>query len=193
MAAFASICAHTDKDALTHSHYTHCTHCVKATYSLKVSNQQSWRWFVSLPSLFGIINLNCFASDKRWKTHRIYIRCLVVGCGAAPSEGCLSFFFLLFLAASPAFVLASLLLRATFFLLAVSADPSLSDESTCTVFSLAFLALLLLLHFSFLASPVFGWSHGCTFLYLRCRAFTCVGALLLSSSAPAVWAQSSRL
>lgn len=58
---------------------------------------------------------------------------------------------------------------------------------------LAFRALLLLLHFSFLASPVFGWSHGCTFLYLRRRAFTCVGALLLSSSAPAVWAQSSRL
>lgn len=45
------------------------------------------------------------------------------------------FFLLLFLAASPAFVLASLLLRASFFLPAVSADPSLSDESTCTVFS----------------------------------------------------------
>lgn len=124
------------------------------------------------------------------KTRRLYIGCIVVGCGAAPSEtsfflfffGCKSCFCSGFFCccALPCFCQPARLTRPF-----QTTPPALSF--------LTFLALLLFLHFFFLASPVFVWSQRCTFLYLRRRAFTCVGALLLSSPAPAVSAQSSRL
>lgn len=86
-------------------------------------------------------------------------------------------------------------LRATFFLSTISADPLhvRKTAATYTVFSHP----PSFSHFSF-GLPSVG-AVGDVFFYIgvfehqRRGAFTCVGALLLSSSVPAVSAQSSRL
>lgn len=121
MAAFASICAHTRTK--THTLSRTRLYCVKATYSLKVSNQQSWRRLRLLPSVFGIISLDCFAGDKVFAVgaRRLPVGCTVVGRGAAPFGGFLLPPPPLLLDASPAFVRA--------FVVAVAVARSLLSAS----------------------------------------------------------------
>lgn len=159
MAALASICV----SAHTHTHSL----LREAMYSLKVPNQQRWWWFVSLPSLFGVISVNCFAGDKQLavKTHMLYIRHITAGCGAAPCGSYLPFLFFLFFGAGPAFVLALLFARYFLFVnhLCWPAPCKKDRRHLYRVFSPS-------LFFSLFFWPPLCWcSRRCIFLYWRFR------------------------
>lgn len=74
----------------------------EAIYSLKMPNQQRWRWVISL-SLFGVISVHCFAGDgtvSTENTHALYIWHIMAVFGATRCVVIRRF------GAGPAFVLA---------------------------------------------------------------------------------------
>lgn len=189
MAALASICVSTH----THTHSLLC----EAMYSRKVPNQQRWWWFISLPSLFGVISINCFAGDKQLavKTHMLYIWHITAGCDAAT---CWSYLLLLFFLARVLLLVLPLLFARYFLFVNHLCWPAPSKKDRphlYSVFSLLSPSLFFSLFFGLPSVDAVGdvFFYIGVFEHQRRGAFTCVGALLLSSSVPAVSAQSSRL